>query len=117
MEDVARILPNTRAFTATLHRSLAALLALFDRRQVREVALDRGGEVVAVGAQQLRGPPCAGRARGALRASAPTRRVEPGPLGGDENGDRAGEQDDGEQAHELMIAPRGRAKFRFSQRR
>ena len=52
MEDVGPILPNTRTISTTFRSSLTVLLALFDRRELLEVALDAGGEFLALRARR-----------------------------------------------------------------
>src|SRR4051794_10846302 len=78
-------------------------VALLDRGEVLEVALDAGGELLALVAEQLelRLAPGPLALASRLRAEAA---CEPRPLGSDENRDGAGEQGDPQPAHRLILA-------------
>ena len=52
MENVGPILPNTRTISTTFRVQLTILLALFDRRELLEVALDARGEFLALRARR-----------------------------------------------------------------
>ncbi len=53
MENVGPILPNTRTISTTFRVALApVLLALFDRRELLEVALDARRELLALRARR-----------------------------------------------------------------
>ena len=104
MEDVAKIKPNTATLDAHRDRPLATLPAplgvlLVDRRQRREVALDRARELLGVRRDDL-------QLLLAARAVALTARIlaeaarDPRPLGTRHERHGQDEQDDGEDTHE-----------------
>ncbi len=108
-ENVARILPNTSRLRATIVRPLAVSVAR--RRQLRQVALDAGCELVdlVVGPDD---PQLLLAAR--PRAQAPMLRADAGrkawPLGSDQHCHGTGEQDQPEPGHASIVATvRGRS--------
>ena len=104
-EDASGTLPEHAASRHDLRRAVATLPARSNSSivgKLLEVALDAGGEVVALGAQQLQLRLPLGAF--ALAASLePDPLAEPRPLGADHRHDGAGEERDRQPAHAVIL--------------